>query len=580
MLLLSPLTAWPAAHNDVPAAGQAEADAAQRPKTILDLQPFRRTQTLALTGSDRLRAVTLINLHPAINRWYLLRLSWRDGAAETAYHLENALPHEQDLQLHNDHPEGLVIVADTQQHVCALWTAPAPLEAARGAALPYAPLCGGKLYLRNPVKGHKTTLEATASFLRDTIWGGDKIVGFMRDTFFKDAYRQTAILQAGAPSDAVTLHARETDEAPQPATLAAQYHTHRVTPTGLGLSLQQPTPGVVLGRWYAAQDNPGIYISVIQPNVLAPEILQGFPALLNRLDSVEATSLVYLVAFDLQHFDLGFGLGTEHPRVRWSERIPAQMKDHALPGPDGIGAVTPLVTVGLVAPSQAARTVATFTGGFKRHHGAFRAGQLATRNHGSHYGFIEHGVVFSKLQPGLATLVVLADGTVTMQTWADDDPAALARIQHARQNGVPLITYDAKTQTSAPGPLVHHWGQGNWSGSADKQLRTLRAGACLQALPHKRFLIYGYFSSATPSAMARVFQAYACQYAMLLDMNALEHTYLALYRRQGANILVQHLVQDMNVLDKVASGQYVPRFLGYADNRDFFYLVRRSSNKE
>jgi hypothetical protein len=80
--------------------------------------------------------------------------------------------------------------------------------------------------------------------------------------------------------------------------------------------------------------------------------------------------------------------------------------------------------------------------------------------------------------------------------------------------------------------------------------------------------------------MARVFQAYACQYAMLLDMNALEHTYLALYRRQGANILVQHLVQDMNVLDKVASGQYVPRFLGYADNRDFFYLVRRSSNKE
>ena len=34
-------------------------------------------------------------------------------------------------------------------------------------------------------------------------------------------------------------------------------------------------------------------------------------------------------------------------------------------------------------------------------------GDLATRNYGSHYGFIEQGVVYSKLQPGLSTIFVL-----------------------------------------------------------------------------------------------------------------------------------------------------------------------------
>jgi hypothetical protein len=31
----------------------------------------------------------------------------------------------------------------------------------------------------------------------------------------------------------------------------------------------------------------------------------------------------------------------------------------------------------------------------------------------------------------------------------------------------------------------------------------------------------------------------------------------------------------MDVLDKSSKGQVVPRFIGYADNRDFFYLLRK-----
>ena len=125
-------------------------------------------------------------------------------------------------------------------------------------------------------------------------------------------------------------------------------------------------------------------------------------------------------------------------------------------------------------------------------------------------------------------------------------PRYLPHIKHARQNGVPLIDYDEKSGISRPGALIDSWGPGNWSGSSDERLRTLRAGVCLQEAGSVHFLIYGYFSTATPRAMARVFQAYGCRYAMHLDMNALEHTYFALYTHKNGRILVEHLVEGMD----------------------------------
>jgi hypothetical protein len=100
---------------------------------------------------------------------------------------------------------------------------------------------------------------------------------------------------------------------------------------------------------------------------------------------------------------------------------------------------------------------------------------------------------------------------------------------------------------------------------------------CLQEWDGRHFLIYGYFSSATSGAMARVFAAGQCGYAMHLDMNALEHTYLAVYRRRDQDLQIEHLVSGMEVLDKKSGEQVVPRFVGYADNRDFFYLMRKDA---
>jgi len=204
---------------------------------------------------------------------------------------------------------------------------------------------------------------------------------------------------------------------------------------------------------------------------------------------------------------------------------------------------------------------------------------MATYNYGHHYGFIEKGVTLSKLQPNLSTLFGLTDGSIHMKTWTENDNALLPRITFARQNGVPLLETDPETGLGAPGDRVTKWGPGNWSGSAKAELRTLRAGACMAEDEQKnRFLLYGYFSSATPSAMARTFQAYGCSYAMLLDMNALEHTYLALYVSRGGQTHVEHMVPGMALIEKKArGGTIIPRFIGFADNRDLFYVTRKDT---
>jgi hypothetical protein len=348
-------------------------------------------------------------------------------------------------------------------------------------------------------------------------------------------------------------------------------------PIHLGIEIEGASPGGVWpGVWYAVKENPGIYVSVLQLNAVAPQLLQSHRNIVSPLDGVEAAEVIYLVAFDLQQLEVKYSLGTDHPRVGWSEHMLDRMKDPSRAGPDGIDSIAPLVATGLIPPWEAERTVAAFTGGYKRTHGAFKYGELALEHFGSHYGFLENGIVFSTLQPGLATISVLDDGQVDMKTWTEADDTLLSRLRYARQNGVPIITgFDPTSQVSTPGALVSRWGDGNWSGSADRKLQTMRAGVALQERRGKRFLIYAFFWSATPSAMARAFQAYQCRYAMLLDMNALEHTYLATYRRSGQDLLVQHLIHEMDGIDLTVKGQRVPRFLGAPDNRDFFYLVRK-----
>ena len=544
--------------------------------SILDLQPFRQVSSNRIKSDVGVQGTaTLVNLNPAVNSWYILEVDWQDGS-KSSYHLENPQPRTEKVLLDPKYPSGIEISQGNARYSCTLFQnkTNSPLDQARNSQAPYASLCDGRLFLRNPVKGHRTKLEAQAEFFRTQVWGGEKVAVIFHH-LLEDSHRETSKLSDPGGQGSTAAGGSKPEDAPPPAAIDPKYAGRVLTPSGIGVTLENVHNGVAPGAWYSASGNPGVYVSLIEPQLVDGAILESYKALVNPLDSVEASSLCYLVAFDLDRFDLGYELGTEHPSTEWSEHIQPAMKDPKLPGPDGIGTVAPLVPTGMVSPASVSKTVATFTGGFKRLHGAFKSGELATKNHGSHYGFAEDGVVFSKLEPGLATVFVLDDGSVQMKTWDAQDDSILPKIRHARQNGVPVVEFDEKSEATVPGRFVSKWGPGNWSGSEEQKLRTIRAGTALLSNGRKRFLIYAVFSDATPSAMARVFQAYRCRYGMHLDMNALEHTYLALYRRTGSQLFVDYLLSGMSEVDKTASGGEVPRFLGYPDNRDFFFVMRR-----
>ncbi len=556
--------AAPAGAQDAATLAQQWAEyEAVAPKSIVQLQPFRKQETATSASGEPL---SLVSLAPEANAWFLLTLG--TGNAADSFHLENTDPKGQSIDLL---PDGSLALTDNSRtKVCKPWEGnPSELDQARQSRLPFAAICDGALYLRNHSSGAKTWRESVTDFLRHNIWGGDQVVQFVKSTFYRDAFAETDPNASGAGTGTGA------DGLPTPP-LSTRAQQRPAIETHIDFGLAGTQGGKMnLGSWYAVAGVPGIYASVIRPESISADILNG-PGNVNRLDSVESRATDYLVAFDLSQLDIGYAVGTEHPALNWSPRAAASVRPRGLPGPDGFSSAAPLIRLGMVSPNLSSDTVATFTGGFKREHAAFKWGPFSTINEGTHYGFVEQGVVFSKLYPGLSTFYQLDDGTLAMRTWTAEDTALLPHLRFARQNGVPLIVPDPTTGQGVPGPLVNQWGAGNWSGSAEAALRTLRAGACMIQTPKTRYLVYGYFSTATPSAMARVFQAYGCQYAMLLDMNAPELTYLAVYARSQGKISVEHLIPSMSQSDqKGANGTLVPRFLGFPDSRDFFYLTRK-----
>jgi len=547
---------------------QMDAYEAVQPKSVIDLQPFRHEVTAPLGEG----AVRFISLNPEVNTWFLVQLLDEDGTKVLdSFHLENPDPRGQTVSLDTSGNPALALRNANGRLNCVPWIGEDnALVTARNTGLPFAPLCADRLFLRNQVSGSRSNLEAASEFLRDHIWGGEQLVTFVKGAFYRDSEMQTSALLDSTGQVRLDFGpgAAAMDEAVEDRAAIGTYNA-------LGM-VGVENGRMTMGLWYPISGLEGVFASAIQPRAIADAVLEG-PGVTNRLDSVEGRANAHFVAFDLGRYAVGFAVGTDHPRLDWSPRPPLSVRPRGMPGPDGIDDMEPLVRLGMVPPSVADRVVGVFTAGFKRSHAPFKWGDYISLNFGTHYGFIENGVILSKLQPHLSTLYVLTDGTIGMKTWAETDDEMLPFIRFARQNGVPLLERDAETGEGVIGPLVTQWGAGNWSGSAEAKLRTLRGGACMRTNGDQRFLIYGYFSTATPSAMARTFQAYGCDYAMLLDMNALEHTYLALYvTGEAGEVHVEHLMPGMALVDKRGSDSTViPRFLGYADNRDFFYMIER-----
>lgn len=536
------------------------------PRTVVEAQPERRAQRQELRLGDGSRAVvTLTDLAPRIGVWWTLEVARLDAPSQV-WHLEVLDGPARTLRLDPAYADGLVVDdAAGASFRCALWERrPSALDAALSAGAPYPSLCGGRLALRVPTVGHRTTLEWAADMLRDHVVGGEAVTEAVKRTVFADSARVSG--EVGAVSAAPAAGG------PSPAQVDPASRGRVIRAPGLGLPLEGAGLGV--GAWMPVRGAPGVWASAMLPGAVDPGVIAHNGARVAPLDAGERSALVYSAAFDLSAFEIGYELGTDHPRVGWSERVPAGVRDPSRAGPDGYGTLAPLVRTGLLNPALLPREVAVFVAGFKRAHGAFAYGDLARRNDGSHYGFVQQGVVLSRLQPGLATFVVWADRTVELRTWTEADAARIDAVRFARQNGVALVEPDGTGGVIA-GDRVRDWGGGNWSGSASGEQRSLRSAACVQDGPAGRFLLYSYFSSATPSGMADVLAAYGCRYAMLLDMNALEHTYLALHLPGPSGMTVAHLVDGMDVLDQHVGGTTYARFVGYADNRDFFYVLRR-----
>lgn len=558
-----------------PSAAQHEAWIARRPKSVIEAQLYRQTVALPFTLADGRRGTaTLIDLAPTIGVWSTLTVTWEGDGTDT-WHLENPSGVRQSLRLDPAFPQGLLLTRGGVDHPCDLWgDLPSTLQVARLSGQVYAAVCDNALAVRNPTVGKKTALEWTTDLLRDHVWGGEKITNLVKESFFEDAELRTAELGEKAADLAPAVAA-----APLPALVDPSVVGRLLDPGDLGLPLDGTIAGdLAVGAWYPVHGMQGAWGSVMAPRYVDPAVITRLAPRTDPLDEVEAGAVVYTVAFDLSQFELGFEIGTDHPRVGWSERARPGVRAAGLPGPDGFDSVSPLVRSGKLDPAYLPRLVSVFVGGFKRDHGAFKWGVLSRGDGGSHFGFVEFGTVLSRLQPGLATVVVWADQRVELRTWSAADDVRLSEVRHARQNGVPVLETDPATGQAVAGALVTNWNAGNWSGSAEGKLRSVRGGLCLQESPAGRFLVYSYFSSATPSAMADVYAAYQCTYGMLLDMNALEHTYLAAYIAKDGDLAVRPLVRGMEVLDREKGSGVYPRFVGYADNRDFFYVLRKAGS--
>jgi hypothetical protein len=527
------------------------------PIGILDIQTFRTT------SFTRNHTVSLINLNKGINSWFVLT-----NAAGTSWQVDNPKPHEQQVVMDERYQSGVIITEGKNRYECDLLDG--ALEAGRNSRQIYYPLCGGRLYLRNPAKGERTALEAGTEFLRTQVWGGENVI-ILFHHLLADRYQESGE-KAGANSGG----ANTASGGPLPALVDPAHAANINKPQNLEIAVDVKT--MAPGAWYPATGMTGMYVSVMQPNFVPKSIQQSYKNMVHDLDSVENNSLCYLLAFDLDTYEIGYEVGTNHPAVKWSEHMIPAMRDPNMAGPDGFGTIAPLVTTGLIEPEYGRRTAATFTGGYKREHGAFKYGEFAKNNHGTHFGFISNGVIFSRLMVGLSTLLILDDGTIEMKTWTEADNQLLPKIRHARQNAVTVAEYDENAKATVPGKFVYSWENGNWGGSETGKLRSIRGGAMILKNGNKRFLVYAIFSDATPSAMARVYQAYQCAYGMLLDMNALEHTYCAVYRRTGSEMAVEHMLHGMGALDKTVGSTVIPRFLGQPDNRDFFYVMTKNQN--
>lgn len=513
-------------------------------ESVVELQTLAERETATSPGGQK---VELVNLNADVAAQYLLRIDRK------TYHLQFPPYTQVVLAEHGIRyafPGGPA--QDCQLGDGKNWT----LRAEKGVA--YTPVCGGRVFVRAALNGWQQKIKAPDTMRQSwAAWSED----------------------VSTPPDGDWV-VRST---PPPAQLRAKHANTAIWAPELGIVLRKKKRArLQVGQWYPAKRFADTFVSVIKLSHIPRELFKTFRKRVNPLSAnsgaAQENALVHLIAMDLDTYTLNWVHGTEHPGVAWSRR-------HRLPrsnkhGPDGFSRLSPFVPAAAVSPADLPHTIGTFSGGFQRRHGAFKWGERAKTADAHHYGFIEDGIVLSSLMPSLATVIGYNDGDVVLKTWTEADNRYLHQIRFARQNGVPLMINGGPDTVGEPGMLVGNWGHGNWSGSAKAELKTPRSAACLVEQGRKRWLIYAYFFTHTPSGMARILQAYACDYSVHLDMNSPGHAYFGLFtRKQPAldtlEFSIEHLMTQMRAWDPSVNKKRTPRYLLKPEYKDFFYIMRR-----
>lgn len=545
---------------------------------VVDFQPFKASWTYRdLTYAGQPVSILVTDLNQYVNRWFLVEIRGAPRTPSKFINIEIFLNATYRVEAT---ATGLRVSSSAGTQDCPLWQGDlAQSDMVRGSQTNrgYFPICGGLLWIRNQQTGKESALETKAEWVRQNLWGGESLVNLYKTSISIPRYQETAKEEGVQAKDALSK-----GDGPRELLSARQVALNR---GDLGIQIATESSGapLIAGRWYPARNFPGAFASVYVPNLVPANLMSSYPKRVAALEDLELRSMVYMVALELPKHSFGWAHGTNHPGVQWSDdeyhpQTAAVRGTGA--GPDGFSTRAPLTDPGYVPPPLYGRLAALFSAGFQRKHGLFSYGKLAQVNRGSYWGFIEEGVTLSTLWPGLATFFTLTDGTSVMKTWETSDNALLGKIQYARQNAVPLIEGIDPDGTSRPGELVSNWGEGSWSGSVQKSLRSQRSGGCIQETGGKKYFIYAYFSYAAPSAMARVFQGLQCSYAMHFDMNSPFHAYFALTNvQQNSNgdftTQFEHLTKEMAQGDFVNGSQRLPRYMATPDFRDFFFVLKR-----
>lgn len=275
-----------------------------------------------------------------------------------------------------------------------------------------------------------------------------------------------------------------------------------------------------------------------------------------RPDRERLFSRLYFIAWDPRRIDLRMVAGLRNPTSATGLRGP-----------------------GVIArrPALLKRLVAAFNGGFQSTHGDF--GMMVNRK------------VYAPARPWGATVARLRDGSCGFGTWDGKLPFGLNPewIDSFRQNLTALVE-DGK---------FNPWQRGSWGGGTGffsgkgAKAHTWRSGLCL----HKSgYVMYALGNPIDGPTLGQAMTRVGCIYGMELDINVthvgMEYVHALgpdekdppgadrfrtekYFSHTGKWVGVDGFRYFMRVAIRGTGNMPFPRWTGRADEREFFYLVKR-----